>query len=304
MRWVPDILLIDGRNTLYRATDAHKELSWVVNGKEVRTGGLYGFLSMLIAYKARFGAAIEVCWEGENNFRKVLYPEYKANRKIEKAAKPVFSLRDLVNEQEPIVQEILTLLGVKQWSCNGGECDDVLATLAVKYEQEGYNVLIVSGDSDCRQVVTEGIRVMSSGKNAQIFAVEDVQSTHGVLPQLLPDIKAIAGDTSDNIPGVPGLGNKTAVKLVNAHGSIDSVLKSVRYGTSGLSPKQVKSVQSVIDRVPLYKELTTLLRNVELVEHKPAKNLAQAEARLKFYGCFAITDQFYAVSALNEIEGI
>ena len=153
--------------------------------------------------------------------REKVYPEYKARRK---------SRPDLLREQWPHLAPLAEAFGFANVHVEGYEADDVIATLATQARGPGTPVMIVSGDRDVYQLVGDGVRVMTTSRgvtDTKVYDAEGVVERYGVPPELVPDLIGLKGDTSDNIPGVPGIGDKTAAQLLQQFGSLESVLDSV-----------------------------------------------------------------------------
>jgi 5'-3' exonuclease len=253
-----DVLIMDGRHLLWRTSDAFKELEAEVEGKRTGTGGIYGFLACAIRVHGRYGGRMIVAWEGQGNFRMDLFPTYKG--------KDVPPDRDRAAEisemslQERELRRILKLLGVDQYEGRGCEADDVIARLARRAEG---NVIIYSGDSDLRQLVNENITCVSPGFKGgadSVYGEEAVLKRHGVPPKLLAQLKAIAGDTSDKIPGAAGIGAVTAAKLLNHYGSLKAVLKAACSDVEGWpeTPRRRLLIREAAPKIRLYYKLTKI----------------------------------------------
>ncbi len=214
-----DLLVFDARHLLWRCSDAHKELFILTPDGEQGTGGLYGFLNTAVRIHKKYGGRVVVAWEGhkEANWRKRLFPDYK--KRAEPSEQKALFLKDM-RAQETMLRGFLSILGVKQFEGEDCEADDVMGMLSVKAGGAGLNVRIYSGDSDLRQLVTDRVHVISATKEGDTFwTPATVKERMGVLPSQIPDLLAFEGDTSDNIPGVDGIGEKSALKLVQTFGS-------------------------------------------------------------------------------------
>jgi DNA polymerase-1 len=215
------IVIIDGKNLLWRNSDAFSELTAYVDGEDINTGGMYGFVAGLIRINARYRGRVIVAWEGKNNFRFDLYPQYK-NR--DKKTKDQSELAEEVRENEGRLVEFLSFAGVRQFYGVGCEADDVMGTIATTAKKKGLNSIIYTGDSDLRQLVDSNVLVASPGRGGDIiYDSKAVKRKHGVVPKRLPILKALSGDNSDNIPGLSGIGDKTAASLVSLYGSLKSI---------------------------------------------------------------------------------
>lgn len=218
--------IVDGKNLLWRNADAFSELTAHVDGEEVRTGGMYGFVAGLLRIRSKYRAPVIVAWEGTDNFRCKLWPAYKRKR-VEDATPAQEELSREVVASEERLTELLSYAGVRQYYGVECEADDVIATLAATLHKRRFEVVIYTGDSDLRQLVTKGVTVAAPGFRSGGDTLYDVQAVierYGVRPRQLPDLKALAGDSSDGIPGLPGIGEKTASSLVAAYGHLRGVV--------------------------------------------------------------------------------
>lgn len=212
------VLIIDGNSLVYRA---HYALirSPLSNAKGFPTSAIHGFGGMLTSLLDKHNPdKIAVAFDaGKINFRHELYKDYKAGR----SATP----EDLI-AQFPIVKRLIKALGIGTIELPGYEADDILGTLAVKLAEEGDEVLIVSGDRDMFQIARPGICILYPSKKSgqfDLYDAEKIKEKYGVPPESFPDMKGLAGDKSDAIPGVPGVGEKTAVGLLQKYHTIDSI---------------------------------------------------------------------------------
>jgi DNA polymerase-1 len=188
-------------------------------GKAVQ--GAYGFLAnVLRAIKSYNPYAVYVCFDSESkNERHEMFEDYKGNRDISKYE----------DDRNPIMQlsyvyDCLNLLKIKYYEIEGVEGDDLVGSIARIAEQYGFNGLIVSSDSDFLQLVNETTFLVSKkGKSEIIYTTDEVYNRIGLFPSQIVDYKSLIGDKSDNIPGVRGIGEKTAIKLLREYGSIDSI---------------------------------------------------------------------------------
>lgn len=255
-----DALILDARHLLWRVADAFSDLHTEVNGEDLGTGGMYGFLAVAIKIHQRYGGQVFVAWEGSGNFRFDLYPEYKRK---ETPTPEGQELIDDMNNQEKRLKAMLRAMGVRQYSGDGFEADDVIGTLATLLSAKGKQVVIYSGDSDLRQLVNDNVTVVSPGYRGKeaVYDQEAVEAKHGVIPGLLADMKALAGDSSDNIPGIRGIGPKTAVIAINTLGDLDGVIRAANEGAEGW-PIAERHRQPVIDgakTLRMFKKLTTIV---------------------------------------------
>lgn len=257
-----DLLVLDGRHLLWRTSDAFNELSATVDGNLIGTGGVYGFLACAMRVHGKYGGKTVVAWEGVGNFRLGLFPTYK-----DKHLPPDSDRQEIISDmtmQEGELRKCLAALGVDQYQSNGGEADDVIARLAA--EAEG-RVFIYSGDSDLRQLVNERVTCVSPGFKGGADTMYDeaaVLKRHGVPPRLLAQLKALAGDTGDKIPGAVGIGAVTAAKLINHYGSLKAVLKAALTGADDWpeTPRRRKLIADQAKAVLLYYKLTKIRSDI------------------------------------------
>lgn len=222
--------IVDGKNLLWRNADAFSELTTNVDGEEIRTGGMYGFVAGLLRIRSKYRAPVIVAWEGTDNFRLKLWPDYKRKR-VEDATPAQEELSREVVASEGRLNELLSHAGVRQYYGVGCEADDVIATLATTLRAKRCEVVIYTGDSDLRQLVGPGITIAAPGFRGggeTLYDVQAVIARYGVRPRQLPDLKALAGDSSDGIPGLPGIGEKTASALVATFGTLKTVIDYAR----------------------------------------------------------------------------
>jgi len=211
------LFLIDGTNYIYRAFYAIRGLS---NSRGFPTNAIYGFTNMLMKLCHDWGPDyIAVVFDAKGpTFRHKAYDQYKANRR---------AMPDELRPQIPHIKDIVRGFSMKVIEEQGVEADDIIGTLAKRCEQAGVKVIIASGDKDFMQLVSANILMMDTMKNIS-YDVEGVRKRFGVGPDRVIDILGLAGDTSDNVPGVPGVGEKTALKLVQEFGSLEGVLGKCR----------------------------------------------------------------------------
>lgn len=278
-------LIIDGRHLLWRTADAHKDLSVDIEGVDVPTGGIYGFLCVAIRVHARYGGRVVVTWEGQHgngphvwhkcdeercmicaghlqlctachqaeveleptcpaarrepNFRFGLFPAYKGKQEAIPAER--LELITEMMDQEDRLRLMLTSMGVEQYMGIGCEGDDVVGRLSMEWSSAGQHVYVYSGDSDLRQLVREedhdcGLVYVVAPETKKGRGVQDrvynrdmVVEKHGVTPERMASLKALVGG-KDNLPGVPGVGKKSGVTLINHYGSLTDVLRAARAG--------------------------------------------------------------------------
>src|SRR5829696_4158545 len=247
-----EVFLIDGNSLAYRAFFALPESIATADGRP--TNAIYGFASMmakiLIDHSPK---AVIVAWDRGWSGREKVYAEYKSQRK---------SRPDLLKEQWPHLAPLADAFGFKNVSVEGYEADDVIATMARQASSIGIPVMIVSGDRDVYQLVGDGIRVMTTSRgvtDTKVYDRDGVVERYGVPPELVADFIGLKGDTSDNIPGVPGIGDKTAAELLQRFGSLEGVLANVDQ-ISGAKRKQNLAEHAEDARIS--KRLATMLHDV------------------------------------------
>ena len=299
------LVIVDGRHLLHRGNDVHPDTE-SRDGKPA--GGIYGFLVSLAGIIQRHGGPVAVAWEGRDNFRYTLYPAYKSARHDRVPPELTAEMHESLKLQEGRLQHILRALGIPQYRGVGGEADDVMATLATMAVARGETVLIYTGDSDLRQLVGPGIVVAApaTGKDLgdKVYATaEDVEARHEVAPCQLADLKALAGDTSDSIPGVVGVGNKTAAALLKVYGTVEAVVASASNGRVGWPEgtrfaKAADSIKLAAPEVAIFKRLTTLRRDLPLfLIAATAPNRRQAAAYLAKLGLSSFTPRLGEIMA-------
>ncbi len=245
------IILLDGNSFCYRAFYAIRELR---NSKGEPTNAVYGFITMLdkiVKDVNPEGVVMTFDMKGPT-FRHKRYENYK----IQRQPMP----EDLVC-QMPIIKEVVRAMNIPIYEMEGYEADDVIATLAKKAEKEGHEVFIVTGDKDALQLVNKKIKVLNPQKDNQIYDEDAVKLRFGVEPGRVVEIMALMGDASDNIPGVPGVGEKTAMKLIAEFGSLEGVLKNVK---KVKGEKLQENLETYKDQARLSHELATIDMNVPI----------------------------------------
>ena len=209
-------IVIDGNSLMYRAFFA---LQSPMNSRDgTPTGALHGFLGMLLKLVERKPSHMAVAFDVHGpTFRHLKYDDYKAGRK---------PTPDDLKTQMPILKDILREMGIAVVECPSYEADDILGTLSRRAEQAGLDVLLVTGDRDALQLTTDHTHVLLTKKGITDTVEYDPQvlkETYGLTPDHMRDLKALMGDSSDNIPGIPGVGEKIALKLLNSYGDLDGV---------------------------------------------------------------------------------
>ena len=248
-----ELFLIDGNSLAYRAFFALPESIGTSDGRP--TNAIYGLASMLVKIIDEHApAGVVVAWDAGMSGREVTYDLYKAQRK----PRP-----DLLAEQWPHLMPLVEAFGYTNVKVDGYEADDVIASLARQAREEGIPVMVVTGDRDAYQLVGEGVRVMSTSRGiteTKVYDAAAVEERYGVPPERITDLMGLRGDTSDNIPGVPGIGEKTATQLLQRFGDLEGVLGAVEE-ISGAKRKQ--NLTEHADDARMSKQLATLHYDVE-----------------------------------------
>ncbi|HWD86208.1 MAG TPA: DNA polymerase I [Solirubrobacteraceae bacterium] len=254
-----ELFLIDGNSLAYRAFFALPES--IATSTGVPTNAIFGFASMLVKILTDYGPkATVVVWDAGYTGRKEIYPEYKAQR----STRP-----DLLKEQWPSFEPLVEAFGYKNLRVEGYEADDVIASIAAKATGNGngadaINVMVVTGDRDAYQLVDEQVRIMTTSRgitDTRVYDTQGVIDRYGIPPELVPDFIGLKGDTSDNIPGVPGIGDKTAAELLQRFGSLENVLENIDQ-ISGAKRKQ--NLTEHADDARVSKHLATAKRDIPL----------------------------------------
>ncbi|MFC5661964.1 DNA polymerase I [Kitasatospora misakiensis] len=248
-------MLLDGHSMAYRAFYALPVENFNTSTGQP-TNAVYGFASMLAnTVRDEAPTHLAVAFDlSRQTFRSVEFPDYKANR----AKTP-----DEFRSQVGLIGELLDAMNVPRLTAEGFEADDIIATLATAAEAAGYDVDIVTGDRDSLQLVTEHVTVLYPTKGVSEltrYTPEKVAEKYGVTPRQYPDLAALRGDPSDNLPGIPGVGEKTAAKWVNQFGSFDELVARA----DEVKGKIGEKLREHLDSVKRNRVLTELVRDVEL----------------------------------------
>src|SRR2546421_3660800 len=250
-----ELFLIDGNSLAYRAFFALPES--IATSTGMPTNAIFGFASMLVKILTDYGPkATLVVWDAGSSGRKEVYEEYKAQRQ----ERP-----DLLAEQWPHLEPLVDAFGYRNVSVPGYEADDVIASIVERAKDQDVPVMVVTGDRDAYQLVDDGnVRIMTTSRgitDTRVYDREGVIERYGIPPELIPDFIGLKGDTSDNIPGVPGIGDKTAAQLLQEFGSLEGVLENVAK-ISGAKRKQNLTDHAEDARVS--KELATVKRDIPI----------------------------------------
>lgn len=245
-----DCLLIDGSGFVYRAYYGYPKL---FRGDGTQVGAVYGFCSMLLPLLKKTKAKyLAIAFDnGRHTFRTDKYPDYKANR----AQTP----DDLIPQFE-IIRNACNAFGITILSKDGVEADDIIATFTRKFSENNYSVEIVSSDKDLCQLICDNVCIFDPMKSKYIYRKEAYEK-FGVFPEQIRDYLALVGDTSDNVPGVEGIGPKTAAKLLEQFEDINGILCNLHCINS---KKIAQRLENSKDKISLSQWLVTLKDDVEL----------------------------------------
>lgn len=248
------LILIDGNSIAYRAFFA---LPLLNNDKGIHTNAIYGFTNILMKIlNEEKPTHILVAFDaGKTTFRHETYQEYKGGRQ---KTPPELS------EQFPFIRELLDAYNIARYELENYEADDIIGTIAKKAENEGFDVKIISGDKDLTQLATETVTVAITKKgitDVDDYTPKTVQEKYGLTPDQIIDMKGLMGDSSDNIPGVPGVGEKTAIKLLKQFGTIEQLYENLDE-VSGKKLKEKLSEHK--DQAIMSKQLATIQCNAPI----------------------------------------
>src|SRR5215210_5631906 len=248
-----DLFLVDGNNLAYRAFFALPEELATSDG--FSTNALLGFTNMLFKLLADYKPkGVAVAWDTHAVHRAAISEDYKSERK---------AMPDLLREQFPYFRPIVEAFGYRNLEFEGWEADDVIATLATDADEAGIKTTVVSTDRDAFQLVSDHVSLMMTPRgvsDVQVYTPGRVELRYGVRPEQIPDFIGLKGDSSDNIPGVPGIGDKTAGQLIAQYGSLEEVIEHV----DELSPARRKNITDHADQARQSKQLATMRRDLEL----------------------------------------
>ncbi len=269
------LLILDSNALLNRAFYAIPELT---NSEGIHTNAVYGFVNMLFKMKEELKPDYIVATFDKKGptFRHKEYEEYKAGRK---------KMPPELAEQFPIIKEVLDLMGITKYELEGFEADDIIGSLAKYAEKNNIEVFILTGDRDALQLASDNINVIITKKGVTETAKYNFKSfvdEFGVTPTQFIDVKGLMGDKSDNIPGVPGVGEKTAYKLIQTYGSIEEVLNNI----DSISGKKLKeNLETYREQAIFSKRLATIMTDVPIdfdLEEIKNQDLYNKEGLKKF----------------------
>jgi DNA polymerase-1 len=290
------LFVIDAPHALFRSCYANGELEYERRGEVHKTGGVYGFLKMVrAAHRDLSGPAMVVAaWEDPQrnirSFRRSLYPTYKQKSTAEDEIDyGRIELSQFVREQQKLMAPLLTAIGIPQAFAQCWEADDVLATLC--HGLPDHEVIVFSGDKDMMTLVSDRVTVMRPLKEGYELVTPALWTSghmklggcewktgHLVSPEQWPQVLALAGDDSDNIPGVLGVGFKTAEKLLREHGDLEGV---IRAAAAGQVKRFGEAITAMADQLRLNLKLTTLNGQVDLCWTPPKKDEQEVERRFR-----------------------
>jgi DNA polymerase-1 len=253
---MPKLLLLDGNSLLYRGFFAMRSLS-TASGQPVNA--IYSVALMLLTLGREESDAVVCAWDTpEPTFRHIEFPAYKAQR----AAPP----EDLVAQRD-LARDLMSVFNIVSVEAPGWEADDLIGAIAEREKRQGVEVTIVTGDMDSAQLVDDShgpVRVMSTVKGVTqtvLYNEAAVRERYGLTPRQIPDFKALKGDPSDNIPGVPGIGDKTATSLLSQFGSIENLIEKV----DEVKPVRIQSlIRENSELAIMCKRIATICRDFDL----------------------------------------
>src|SRR2546430_9559012 len=248
-----ELFLVDGNNLAYRAFFALPEELATTEG--FPTNALLGFTNMLFKLLSDYRPkGVAVAWDTRAVHRHELSEDYKSDRR---------PMPDLLGAQFPYFRPIVEAFGYRNLEFEGWEADDVIATLATRADEAGIRTCVVSTDRDAFQLVTDNVVLMMTPRgvaDVNVYTPDRVEARYGIKPEQIPDFIGLKGDTSDNIPGIPGIGDKTAGQLIAQYGSLEDVIEHA----TELSPARRKNISEHAEQARQSKELATMRRDLDL----------------------------------------
>lgn len=293
------LVLIDGHSILNRTFYGIPELT---NSEGIHTNAVYGFLNIMfkVLEEEKADYCIVAFDVNHPTFRHQMYAEYKGTRK---------PMPEELREQVPLMKEVLKSMNISIAELAGYEADDILGTLSKKGENSGMNVAVISGDRDLLQLATGHVQIRipktkKGGTEVENYYEDDVKALYGVTPVEFIDMKALMGDTSDNIPGVPGVGEKTAAKLIAQYGSIENMYEHIDEMKSG---KIKTSLEEHSDSAKISKELAAINTEVPIdinIKDAVLKDMFNNESfkLLKHLELKSILNRFDTADFSNDVE--
>jgi len=246
-------MLIDGNSITYRAFFAMPPLT---NSQGLHTNAIYGFTTMLLKLLEEYKPThVLVAFDaGKVNFRHESFSEYKAGRQKTPSE---------LSEQFPVVKELIKSFGIAQYEIEGYEADDIIGTLTNLADQKQIETIVVSGDKDMLQLASKHVTIAVTRKgvsDVDLYTPDAIFEKYQLSPKQIIDLKGLMGDTSDNIPGVPGVGEKTAIKLLTQYPSVEEVLENIDKQKGKLK----ENLENNADSARLSKQLATIYREVPI----------------------------------------
>jgi DNA polymerase I len=282
-----ELFLVDGNNLAYRAYFALPEE--LATSEGMPTNALLGFTNMLFKLLTDYRPkGVAVAWDTRPVERIELAETYKSERR---------PMADLLAEQFPHFRPIVEAFGYRNLEFEGWEADDVIATLATRADEAGVKTTVVSTDRDAFQLVSDNVVLMMTPRgvaDVNVYTPERVEARLGISPEQVPDFIGLKGDTSDNIPGVPGIGDKTASQLIQQYGSLEGVLEHL----DELTPARRKSLTDHEGQARVSKQLATMRRDLEL-DCDPAQLVLSPPDRSRLKEMFR---QFEFRNLLNRVD--
>src|SRR5437762_4985863 len=252
-----ELYLVDGNNLAYRAFFALPEELATSDGQP--TNALLGFTNMLFKLLSDYRPkGVAVAWDSRPVHRTQVAADADVVYKEGRRPRP-----DLLREQFPHFRPIVEAFGYRNLEFEGWEADDVIATLATRADEAGLKTAVVSTDRDAFQLVSDNVSLIMTPRgvsDVHVYTPERVEARYGIRPDQIPDFIGLKGDASDNIPGIPGIGDKTAGQLVAQYGSLEEVVAHA----DELSPARRKNIHEHADQARQSKELATMRRDLEL----------------------------------------
>src|SRR4051812_14852420 len=299
-----ELFLVDGNNLAYRAFFALPEE--LATSEGFSTNALLGFTNMLFKLLADYRPkGVAVAWDTRPVHRHELLDTYKIERK---------PMPGLLSEQFPYFRPIVEAFGYRNLEFEGWEADDVIATLATRADEAGIKTTVVSTDRDAFQLVSDNVALMMTPRgvsDVHVYTPERVEARLGIRPDQVPDFIGLKGDPSDNIPGIPGIGDKTAGQLIAQYGSLEDVIEHA----DELTPARSRAVKEHADQARGAKELATMRRDLdvdcdpaELVLSPPDRSqLKEMFRRFEFRNLLNRVDELdeaVPAAAPRELEGV
>lgn len=290
----PRLFLIDGSSYIYRAYYAIRHLS---TSQGEPCNAVLGFTKMLLkVVREHQPDQLAVVFDAKGpTFRKEIYDDYKANRS---------KMPDDLVPQIPLIKQVVASFNIPSLEQVGFEADDILATLARQKSAEGFEVTVVTGDKDLMQIVSDRVRLLDTMKD-KVSGLAEVAERFGGTPDKVIEVQALAGDSADNVPGVPGIGEKTAKALIEEFGTVENLLANV---DKVKGKKRQENLRTFADQARLSRQLVTLIADMDLSGleldfslREPHRDLlADLFKRLEFNQLY---DEFAAPTAETRLEG-